>query len=836
MKTKLINKTLGAAVILLCSCADVELTDPNKPMYNGRDIAVGATAGYDLRNQDTRTIYPGETVGNIERINWIDGKEGYTGKWATDEICIYSQEAESPVGAPGKKSADYVLYKHTASNPAITMDPGSNKYMGGSTGTEPTGVSGDNGYFTVIGPDGGLRWNTQLNVQEHWFYSVYPSARLNPSVKLYEDGNKNIIFEGQLSSSQHVAGFIKDSQNTNSYYAVPAMRQNYMWAIHQGNENDVTANSISFDFRTLCSVLEIDLVWPQNMAENERLTSVMLTCKKPDVNLCGNFKVDMTAAKNGKTYPKAISLSEAGVVQNSIIMNLDADPNDKVAGVTLKPGEHLKVRFLILPHENLTGDDLVLTVRGSRGQRSHDLSGMGLIVYPHKLNRVKNVSFPAKLTSSNWVSLIDDRVLLSQLSVPGSGSSYLINRNDVKTTAQCRTIEEQWNMGVRCFDITVGDKKLPFNTDFGVRPLRVDNETTIDNSTVNNAFTTLLNQVKKTNPDGGEWNGEFGMMIVRYQPQGQRNAQAFVNHFEEFFGNLKSKNPNRFCSYTPNMTIKDIRGKIVVILCPSSEGEDDNKMTFTDTDYLLVDGCGSLPDKFYKRGYYYTPKNGTKQRVTKYAYGNDRFVEKQSAEYYIAYPNEGTISKGVADYSYPTNQTFKIYMQDWLRVIDGTPNTYVQGKDHKFNPRTVKWNNSYAEKLKDAEDTFLKSVTDVKEARMIYINSLCGFLITDASDTDAITPILNSWPAVKGNIKALASKINQDFYQFMYEQLRGGAKGPMGIVMMNFVGDAEVSGSVLMPNMVLMNNFTFPLKIGGGSAKAAPAFMDNNTNGWTFGN
>lgn len=834
MKTKLINKTIGTAVILLCSCADVEITDSNKPMYNGHDIAVGATAGYDLC-KDTRTIYPGETVGNIERINWIDGKESYTGKWATDQICIYSQEAESPIGAPGKKSADYVLYKHTASNPAITMDPGSNKYLGGSTGTETTGVSGDNGYFTVVGPDGGLRWNTQLNVQDHWFYSVYPSARLNQSVRLYEDESKNIIFEGELSSSQHVVGFIKDSKNTNSYYAVPAMRQNYMWAIHQGNQNDIDANSISFDFRTLCSVLEIDLVWPQNMAENERLTSVMLTCTKPDVNLCGKFKVDMTAAKNGKTYPKPVSLSEAGVVQNSIIMNLDADPSDEAVGVTLKPGEHLKVRFIILPHENLTGDDLVLTVRGSRGQRSHDLSGLGLIVYPHKLNRVKNVSFPAKLTSSNWVSLLDDRVLLSQLSVPGSGSSYLINRNNVKTTAQCRTIQEQWNMGVRCFDITVGDGLS--NRNFGDRPLRVDNSTTIDGSSVDNAFTTLLEQVKLTNPDGGTWDGEFGMMIVRYQPEGQRSAQTFVNDFETFFRKLKTTYSNRFCSYTPDMMIKDIRGKIVVILCPSSEGEDTQKMTFSDTDYLLVDGCGSLPDKFYKRGYSYALTNGTKHRVTKYAYGNSSFVENESAEYYIAYPDKGTISKGIADFSYPTNQTFRIYMQDWLRVIDGTPNAYVQGRDHKIPPRNVKWNNSYAEKLQDAKDTFMKSVGDISESRMIYINSLCGFLIMDASDRDAITPILDSWPAVKGNIKALASKINQDFYQFMYEQLRGeGKKGPMGVVMMNFVGDSSVPGSVMMPNMVLMNNFTFPLKIGGGSAKVATTFMNNNTNGWTFGN
>ena len=825
-KNLLLWSVLMGSLVSFSSCTDkVNDGESGQPTFDGTNIGIGAAAGYDSMN-GSRTIYPGIATNGVEKINWVTGDEYKGGNWVADEIRVYSAEA-LPTNYH-TQWADYKLVSHTEKNPAIAATPDGARAMSNVPVAEPGAVSTtDTGKFTVAGKDpSGLKWNPDFAVTQHKFYAVYPSANLNPSVGLDKVGDQ-VIFKGTLSSSQGVVGFMKDPTLANGFMAMPVMRQNYMWAVHTATAADQKNNAISLDFRTIPTTLELDLVCPsqENLGTKNsiELSSILLT-HTGKVNLTGKFTADMSVATESsetgtsRVYPN-VTILPSTEAQNTIEIRLQSDETQG-PGITLKPGEHLKVRFLMLPVKDLKGEDLKLTIRGPYGQKSHALASAkdNFVLQPNKLNRVKNIPLPVELNTTNWISLLDDRILLSQLSIPGTGSSYLhTNVSDAKTYAQVKTVEEQWNMGIRCFDITSGrlgdvSGKPENETNFADAPLRIDNKTTIG-TTVGEAFKTLLAQVKKTNPDGQDWKGEFGMMILRYQPGALgRGVQEFVDEFEAFFSTLDE---TRFCLYKPNMTISDARGKIMVILCPTSEGED-KTVKANNQNYLLVDGNGSLPDKFYRRGYYYTV-GGKENRVSNICGPTNGVTEAQrktTAEHYIVNPNAGTLSHKTAsvDFRYPTNQVFDAYFQDWTRVMEETGNHFVTHGQYK-------WPSSYNEKLENVKATFNKAVAD-KESKenLVYINSLCGFLVganTNVKDEGQYVPIYNSWPAFGGDIKALADKMNKDFYQYMYKEVREGrAKGPMGVVLMNFVGDPEVAGSTLMPNMVISNNFSFPLLTG----------------------
>ena len=828
MKKKiLLSCLLTSTMMSLVSCSDDEkFEDIDRPIINDSEISIGASASYSTDNK-SRTIYPGITDGKVERINWILDKE-YGEKWVADQIRIYSPQAI----AGAEHFADYKVISHSQINPDISVSPDgtyTNSFNNQNVAPSGTGtpVSADDGRFIVVEGKQGLKWTTAAN---HDFYAVYPAPALNSSVD-FTSVNGSIQMKGKIASGQNTAGFIKEPNKTNSYMALPVMRQNYMWAITRATETDKAKNAINLSFKTIPTTLEVDLVWPENQ-NNVTVTTVTLSYTGSDssINLGGDFTCDFSNL-TAEGYPKLVA-NEATESVKSVIIDLDVDPTDDKVGVTLKGGEHLKVRFLLLPHE-LDGKDLKLTVAGPNGSRSHALATtMGAFkILPSKINRLKNVRIPGDLKGNNWISLLPDNILLSQLSIPGTGSSYLFyDQGDSRTYAQCKTVEQQWEMGIRCFDITASiNADHGGVTDFANVPLRIDNKVLVPKVngkqiTVKDAFDTLLTKVKDTNKDNEPWNGEFGMMILRYQPGGARNAQQFVTDFETFFKNLIDNDPqykNRFCLFRPGITVKDARGKIMVILCPTSEGED-TAVTFGDSRYLLVDGNGSLPDKFTRRGYYYAA-NGQTKKVTNPA-PNKGGDATASAEYYIVNWDQGILSNKPEEinFVYNTNQGFKAWFQDWTRVIDGT------GSDLKAftsnSGKTVKWPASYQEKLTNVKASFIKAVNNKTNKENVYINSLCGFLVTGEDtytdsegkvDNGQYTPIYGGWPSYASNIKKLAQKINPDFYIYMHEQLAtGGVKGPMGVVLMNFVGDTSIPGCVLMPSVVISNNFTFPLLTG----------------------
>ena len=857
MNKKLICSLLIGSAIGFTGCSDDEIVEQHiYPISNSEDIGIGGNASYG-QNKTSRTIYTGNESqdGSVEYINWINGSEGYGDTWVADEILIYSPQAACP---DGKHFASYKINSNqsgTAENVAATGHPLMFSSM--NTWYADNNIKAENqfhqpgvdvGSFTVTDAPAGLRWTKGVEIAQHTFYAAYPSPKLNQSVKLYEEGG-SVWFEGIISSNQHTKGFMLDPKTTpnplgtNTFIAQPIMRQNYMFAVHTATESDVTNNSIGLSFRTLPTVVEAEFIWPDNSeASNYIAQGVMLTTTEENVQLAGKFRAQLDP-KGG--YPLQIVPVQEGTSQKSVYVDLDSDLGDGVPGVRLNGGDRLKVRFILLPNKELDASKLKLSVIATKdvqstengktetitvkGLKSHFIvdpkGGSNMTaIQPHKLNKIANIKMPFNMAGTNWLSLLDDNILLSQLSIPGTGNSYI---NPKRTPlsgggsngwaenerAQVLGIKDQWNMGVRCFELSL-DAIEEDGKGMKDKEIRIDNTMTTSGVTFGSELEKLLTDLE-TNK------GEFAMVIVRYQPGNEgRSSQRFVNMFKTYLTDVSATHPGKFCVFNPNTTLKEARGKILFVLCPTSEGEDvmgsittGGTPDFQTLPYLMIDGCGSLPDKFHKRGYTH---NGFPV-VADCANSAGADVDN-TAEHFMTRNLIGQLKAGEADFTYHTNQGFDAYCQEWTRVIGGTGVVYGTSN---LNDKEYAWLASYEEKLTHAKETFSKAVND-KTGKMVYLNSLCGFLVTNEntpSSSSLYQPISDGqWPSLRGNIQAFSQKMNFDFYKYMHDALTGGkVKGPMGIVLMNRVGETGIPGNgpLVMPNMVIMNNFSFPMKTQG---------------------
>ena len=83
---------------------------------------------------------------------------------------------------------------------------------------------------------------------------------------------------------------------------------------------------------------------------------------------------------------------------------------------------------------------------------------------PHKKTRV-TLKAPDKISGPNqWMGGLNDNVYISQLSIPGTANTFsykYTGSNPDWYQAQTAEFEEQWNSGIRCFELkcpeTTGD-------------------------------------------------------------------------------------------------------------------------------------------------------------------------------------------------------------------------------------------------------------------------------------------------------------------------------------------------------------------------------------------
>lgn len=190
----------------------------------------------------------------------------------------------------------------------------------------------------------------------------------------------------------------------------------------------------------------------------------------------------------------------------------------------------------------------------------------------------------------------------------------------------------------------------------------------------------------------------------------------------------------------------------------------------------------------------------------------------------------------------------KAYVQEWHRVVPdgGIPATklhsggnyynYIVGSYDSRYSIWVKWPGSITEKKEAIKDLFNMSVaTKGTAGDDLYINVLSGYYAT-TKHAPSITPITESITTSQGtkndftnqgkggDYEGLAYDLNNYVYELLSATPGAGEatrtklkqQGPWGLVVLNHIGTSTNLNdkSVDLVDLIVMNNFRFPLAIG----------------------
>ena len=610
------------------------------------------------------------------------------------------------------------------------------------------------------------------------------------------------------------------STDNKNYVAKPNM--NYAFMTAKAVMEPGSSNEVNLSFKSMVTALELELEGPDQQTVN--LTDIRISSDTE--NLTGPFTCDLDkVATDG--YPDCTILSTTDD-RHTVNVSL-VDKNGKP--FSLSGGKTLKVTVFLLPLDDYKA--LKISLQTAKGIKSHDLTANGspMIIKSHLKNLVQNIQVPSNFTANQWLSHMNSNVLLSQLSIPGTGNSYSYtysgSGNDtIKYKAQSLDIEHQWNLGVRAFEVTAERNEGSGKSDFGQGGLILDNNT-LSSTTVENAVREVYSMLTANR-------NEFAMMIISYQPAKKgRDGDQFVRDFKAWYNNLDIHTSGHTALFRPGLSIGDVRGKMMFILRPSSVDEALLSETMLNEiaseDFLVVDGWGSLQDKWKHRGYRVKSQVGVDSETEADWDGCMERTMLATTTSPTANPAAPTsfptpLTAGKSDFSYKTNQSFKAWAQEWPRVVEKDFVKILAQTSSGLFTKTyqtlwVKWRESYNEKLQDAKETFDKSVADKNNQSSVYFNSLCGYFVLEDDNeswkpvvkTFNMTPAYNGWGVTYGNLITFSERINEDFYKYVLSKsnTQGSLSGPVGVVMINRVGTTEAS--TLMPNVIISNNFKFPL-------------------------
>lgn len=761
-------------IFAMSSCADKELSENNHGVIpQGNGIVFGANASYagGAQSRTDYGDYETDPDGNkiSQKILWLE----------TDHVDIYSEKS------PNYTQVVYGIQK----------------------------VDGKD-YLLALGD--GLQWDYSSQAQD--FYAVYPSKN---SIK--NEAIKNLVnFENGV-----LTGYVPVNQQHNitkedgKWVAKPNMDYLYMAAVAKNYPipTDPEQSGISLDFVPLTTTLEVTFVGP-----TEAPIASFNVFAPESSPIAGSFTCNLAGDLGEDGYP-ICNYSPSSTVRNMITVTTYYEENGRQKPIELADGETITFNIFLLPHQNLT--DISLRVAGfNTASRTMTLAKgeNKVVLQPHKKTCVKVAAPRINTGETNyWLSGIDDKVLVSQLSIPGTANSFSYLYNDANSDwykTQSKTIIEQWNAGIRCFELkcpqsssnTLEDSPLQCNRkDVGI--------------TFGEAVDQIWELVQGTS--------EFAMIIPAFESNSGRGEYLldFVSDLNNFF--LTHGKIYKFTTYDRNLIVKDARGSLMFISRITSE-EDGDLDIGTPEQGVFIHQWGSLKDNWKRRGY---PVDN---------WGRNSNWGESCMEYYML--NGGNIPDNIpvrnnqnVDFKHTTirqgGSKGSAYIQDWSRVVKTSGNYLLfNSTDYWGNSiewsRYAYWKESKTEKENDVWNTFLLAIEDNsnQQGSTFYINSLDGYYV-DQSINLSCKPYVEgrsegyrngySFTAgnndtysygnggVAGNIAGFATDINNYFYNEILKYGVDNIYGPMNIILLDRV--YEEGGGSYLPSVIIINNYRFPL-------------------------
>lgn len=165
-----------------------------------------------------------------------------------------------------------------------------------------------------------------------------------------------------------------------------------------------------------------------------------------------------------------------------------------------------------------------------------------------------------KDSGNNWITALPDNAYASQLSIPGThdaatgdGTTFSLGKT------QSLTLQEQWNMGIRVFDLRPGYKKVRKGF------FKYENELHIYHGIVETR-TSFKDAVKVLSDNLAANPGEFAIIVMRFENDSPLyNKRDVWNSLMSSFLTSSDFPAERRIDFRPNLTVGELRGKILVL-------------------------------------------------------------------------------------------------------------------------------------------------------------------------------------------------------------------------------------------------------------------------------
>lgn len=779
-KIYMLSALLCASMFSFTGCVEENFEKPT-PANNGDEIVFGARAGFEA--PATKTVYTGDfyTVGDkeFERIDWLDEQ---------DAIQIYCPQAEGP------NPSHYTVYH--------AKDHDTQK---------------DYAYLAKNG-DSALQWNGD---GEHHFYAMYPSSSIftgDQSTLASGITMDGTVLRGTVPGAQAPISIEQDGDN---WIAKPNMKFAYMAARSTATRKE---GNVSLTFVPIVTAVQIQLTLAAGCLDPVSIAEIQVQGN----GIAGDFSADLSETAWTGTYPTCVNEGAGtGIVQVS--MWKDSNPITLTAGqsltftVFLRPGaeySNLKVSY------SPTGSGYLGKTMGSANDPVVIKKNIKTVITGFNLPaRFDEEEEQITVDASKWMTQVADDIDFKKLSIPGTGGSFSFNYT-ADTDGYFRsqhthmTIAEQWKVGIRAFEIVSDRIESGGFLGWGASPASLAGTPVTCNKNsvginVGAAMEQINNQLN-ANPQ------ECAVVIFTYQPEGAspaRDATKYAQSLKLWFDGISYK--DKFVLYRPDITLGEVRGKILVIVRLNQHDENEagsfsgavGQLPVGTYPFLLVDGCGTAKDKWGARGYTITV-DGTTTPAPNISNDADVYIEQYMVTSTIDPSNHANVGKGSMNFAYSTNTDAQCWYHEWARVLPDNLNI-ASGRWGIYSHPAMYWFESYNEKLSNAVETFKMAISD-QFTNYVFVNTLSGYMATDdtkGSPTYSLVPSVgDAYGGDGGDIDALAKRLNADFYREVLSAGMEQTTGPTGVVMMDYVNNkptdgVEYDGSYYLPGIIIANNF-----------------------------
>lgn len=532
-----------ALAAFLSSCTDDSLNNGVKnPVHTGDEILFGSTLSDNANMIETRTVYGDRTNTGVP-VYWEED--------GSDEIAIFCNQAAQP--------ASHLVHY----NVKPVLDSEGN----------PTETAAN---VTKVNPaEAGLQWGDPDT--EHRFYAFYPASAVKGTAEENTTGQitANIPVTQQVQEWRTVeAGEEGSIQGQKTYFGLPNMDYAYMYAYNAVTPSQVSEGSlIDLEFKNLVTVLDITVQGP--LSGTATITNINVDAIDGETPiLTGDFTCNIRNASTGTGDGIKATCTPVGSF-NEERGRISIPCYDKKTGqfIQLGPDELLNVKAYIIPQdlENTVHQrTLRITVSMLNGAPCRKTLNQADVT-PHKINRVILPKLEVGGTNY-WMSSLDPDIYVSELSIPGSKFSVLTSANGASKVYQNYDIDKQFEDGVRAFifQTATNSKNVSASYDNLYVVCEDKSKNVMTLSAAIQKIASYLNSCEQN----GKTN-EFAFVMLTYSsgdipwlddPQGYDNEQYWIDKLREEVNSIAGDAANRIYTdeITPNTTINDVKGKIIL--------------------------------------------------------------------------------------------------------------------------------------------------------------------------------------------------------------------------------------------------------------------------------